>query len=108
MGKRQAATKIHTTDNDITDDDETIDPVPSNPDEFRRELTRRIYSFLAMWRGCREPLCRRARACRGRTFACAPTLPDSPKQTARVMARMRRVLERRLAERDAQRPRVTR
>jgi hypothetical protein len=78
-------------------DDE--DAVPENIDEFRTELARRINKFIGdrkkYWRGCKEPACRRRRACLAPRIRCsnAPPLPPStPEQRARTMAHVQRVM----------------
>ena len=83
------------------------DPVPANIDEFRDELARRINKFIGdrkkYWRGCREPVCRRQRTCAAPRIHCsnAPPLPPrTPKQTARAMAHVQRVLRETLARRE--------
>jgi hypothetical protein len=74
-------------------------PVPTDPDEFRMEMARRIYSFLGEWRRCPLALCKRVRACRGQRLACADrAAKPTPAQTARVMAEVHRLVQRRLAE----------
>jgi hypothetical protein len=73
-------------------------PVPADPDEFRMEMARRIYTFLGEWRRCPLALCKRVRACRGQRLACADRdAKPSPAQTARVMAEVHRLVPRRLA-----------
>lgn len=80
------------------DDD---DPVPKNIDEFRRELTRRIINFMRDWRHCRAPVCKRSKRCAGADLRCLRDRPR-PKLTheeqARVMSKVRRALDRRMAE----------
>ena len=78
-------------------DDE--DAVPENIEEFRTELARRINKFIGdrkkYWRGCKEPACRRRRACLAPRIRCsnAPPLPPStPERRARTMAHVQRVL----------------
>jgi hypothetical protein len=86
---------------------EDENPVPNDPVEFRLEMARRIYSFLGEWRRCPLALCKRARACRGQRLACAERdAKPTPAQTARVMAGVHRLVQRRLAEvADAPAPR---
>jgi hypothetical protein len=83
------------------------DPVPENIDEFRTELARRISRFIGdrakYWRGCKEPLCRRRRACFAPRIRCsnAPPLPPStPEQRARTSALIQRALREVLARRE--------
>jgi hypothetical protein len=75
-------------------------PVPKDPDEFRLALVRRIHTFLRDWRSCDVPICKRSRACRGRSFACAKgeQTPTSPRQTARIKARMQMLLRKKREE----------
>jgi hypothetical protein len=44
---------------------------PENMDEFRRELTRRIYMFLNQWHGCPERICQRNRGCMAPETVCS-------------------------------------
>lgn len=48
------------------------------------------------WRSCPAPVCRRTHACVHPEFRCsrAPTLPRDPEKMARLLARLRRRLER--------------
>ena len=81
----------------VSTDDEN--PVPNDPVEFRLEMARRIYSFLGEWRRCPLALCKRVRACRGQRLACADNdAKPTPAQTARVMAGVHRLVQRRLAK----------
>lgn len=83
--------------------DEADDPVPQDIDAFRLELARRIGRFVAdrkqYWRSCKQPACRRRRACMAPRVQCsnAPPLPPmSAEQTGRMMARIQRMLRQRL------------
>lgn len=91
--KRQRLTAKQAKRRTAADDD----PLPKSPDEFRLELARRIHTFLGDWRRCRLALCKRTRACRGRAFACREGWrPATPAQTARAVAKMQRLIQRRL------------
>jgi hypothetical protein len=83
------------------------DPVPKNIDEFRHELARRISRFIGnrakYWRGCKEPACRRRRACLAPRIHCSnapPLAPVTPEQRARTMATVQRVLREVQARRE--------
>jgi hypothetical protein len=82
-------------------DDDKADPNDAGPadiDEFRMELVRRICRFLNTWRACSQRLCQRARACSGKTLACAQNQPRlTPQQQARVNAKMYYALKRAIA-----------
>jgi hypothetical protein len=94
--KAMARKKDEPAERVSTDDENSI---PNDPDEFRLEMARRIYSFLGEWRRCPLALCKRVRACRGRRLACADrAAKPTPAQTARVMAEVHRLVQRRLAE----------
>ena len=75
------------------------DPVPENIDEFRTELARRINKFIGdrkkYWRGCKEPACRRHRACVAPRIHCSnapPDRPSTPERRARAVAQLQRTL----------------
>jgi hypothetical protein len=84
----------------------TPDTPPTDIDQLRLKVARRIIMFIAnraeYWRGCREPACRRTRACIAPDGECrnAPPLPPDPdgRRLARTLAEFRRALERRVAE----------
>jgi hypothetical protein len=80
----------------ISEDDD--DPVPKDMEEFRRELCRRIHTFLGHWRQCCLPLCKRHRACRATEWlACQRHRPPStPEQLARAAAKFRVALDEKL------------
>jgi hypothetical protein len=79
--------------------DNADDTPPDDPDEFRWALVRRMNTFMSSWRDCDLPLCRRVRACRGKRVECARDHSKAPpKDDARVRARLKRMLERRLDE----------
>ena len=78
------------------DDD---DPVPENIDEFRNRMAQRIYRFIGntkgYWRTCKEPVCRRHRACAAPHIHCSNARPlpsGTPDQQTRAMARVQRML----------------
>ena len=81
------------------------DPVPENIDEFRNELARRISRYIGdrkeYWRGCKEPLCRRRRACLAPRIRCsnAPPLPPAaPEDWGRTSALIQRAVKKRQAQ----------
>ncbi len=83
------------------------DAVPENIDEFRNELARPISRFIAdrqgYWRGCRERVCRRRRACVAPRIDCsnAPPLPPmTPEQAAQAIAQVQRMLREVMARRE--------
>ena len=88
-----------------------IDDAPQDIDAFRMELARRLHILVSnqqrRWCGCREPSCKRARACRAPRGVCSnskPTKPVSERQSARARAMLARALrehdERLEAERE--------
>ena len=79
--------------------DHDDDPVPEDIDEFRAEFSRRICTFLGTWRDCILPRCKRQRACRATSWvACMRGRPSvTPQQQARVAAKLRFVLDEKLA-----------
>src|SRR5688572_3699222 len=77
------------------------DPIPSDPDEFRRALTRRMATFLGSWRECNQPLCKRARACRGSIVTCVRKGPAStPRAQVRAVANLYKLLKQRIDENE--------
>jgi hypothetical protein len=84
------------------------DLVPAEIDEFRRALARRILTMLGMPRRCRVPRCRRSKRCAGadlRRQRDNPAPPVAPAEEARAKATVLRLLQRRLAQADADRAR---
>lgn len=86
------------------------DPVPQNIDDIRDALARRIHQLISteeqLWRTCREPCCKRARACRAPKIGCSnerPRKPATAEQVARVKAEFYRALQAEVARRDAER-----
>ena len=78
------------------DDD---DGGPEDMDEFRLDIVRRIQSFLGCWRDCDQPICKRARACRGDTLACAAgDVEPTPQQWTRQRGKMYEALQRAMAK----------
>ena len=86
-----------------------IDPnaePPADMDEFRDHLSRRISIFLATkegyWRDCKEPGCRRMRACLAPNIDCSnePPMPPDPdeKEWHEIKVEIFRALKERLAE----------
>jgi hypothetical protein len=72
---------------------------PPNMAEFRIALLRKIATYAGWWRRCREPICRRNRRCLGAELRCSRDQPQrkrTPDQEARIMAELKRELERRL------------
>jgi hypothetical protein len=82
------------------------DPVPENIDEFRFELVRRISRYLGnrkgLWRTCKEPVCRRQRACFAPRISCS-NAPPLPPQTERDHARTSFLIQRALRQVEAMR-----
>jgi hypothetical protein len=83
---------------------------PPDMDVLRNELARRIAMLKSnqkrSWRSCKERLCRRARGCKAPQIHCTnagPSAPVSPERLARTMALVRRTLDARAAEIEAQR-----
>ena len=77
--------------------------------QFRAMLARRIAMLISdqqkCWRRCREPVCRRQRACAAPRIRCSnepPSPPATPDQVARTMARIQRELQKRLAQMEAE------
>lgn len=72
------------------------DEPPRDVDAFRFMLARKIGMFIGArkqyWRGCKEPACRRMRACVAPRIRCsnAPPLPPDPngRRGARAMAQV--------------------
>jgi hypothetical protein len=78
-------------------------------DRFRNQLARRIAMLISdhekCWRRCKEPVCRRKRACAAPRIRCSnepPAPPATPDQVARTMARIQRELQKRLAQIEAE------
>jgi hypothetical protein len=72
---------------------------PPNTAEFRIALLRKIATYAGWWRRCREPVCRRSRRCLSANLRChddQPRRKRTPEQEARIMAELKRELERRL------------
>ena len=87
------------------DDD---DPVPQDIDEFRNRMAQRISRFIGntkgYWRTCKEPVCRRHRACAAPHIHCSNVPkhpPGTPQQRARGLARVQRMFREGLARREA-------
>src|SRR5579884_744246 len=86
------------------------DPPPEDMDACRLELARRIYRFVAdrsyRWRTCPERACKRARACMTREGRCRnlepPKRPASERDIARAQTWLRRALEQRLEQEEAE------
>ena len=88
----------------------TVEEPPEDIDALRNELARRIAMLIGnrkgSWRSCKERLCRRARGCKAPRIHCTnagPSAPVSPERLARTMALVRRTLDARAVEIDAQR-----
>jgi len=86
-------------------DDATGDPPPQDPEEFRRELARKINRYVAdrkqYWRLCAQRECRRARQCRSRELNCINS-PPKPPVSAEAWAKMVPTIERAIEERMAE------
>ena len=70
-------------------------------EERRRALARKLAIFASDWRRCTRPQCRRARACRLPDLTCFSPKPRremTPEQETAMLAKVKRMLERRLAE----------
>jgi hypothetical protein len=73
-------------------------------EDIALRLQRRLHTLAGRWRRCREPVCRRAKSCRGAKFSCARAAPQkqlTPEQQARRMAMIYRAVMRRVAELEA-------
>lgn len=75
------------------------DDAPQDIDAFRQDLARRLHILvsnqLRCWCSCREPSCKRARACRAPRGDCSnrkPVKPMSETQLARAKAMLARAL----------------
>lgn len=90
-----------------------IDPdatPPADIDEFRNALARRIAISIGnrerAWRTCKEPRCRRARACLAPRIQCSNAPPPKPdpdgRRLARTLAQLRRTMEAVQEVRDAE------
>jgi hypothetical protein len=91
-------------------EDETNDPMPEDPDEFRRQLARKINRYVAdrkqYWRLCAQRECRRARQCRSRDLSCInfpPNPPVSDEEWAKILPKIERAVEQGMAERARER-----
>jgi hypothetical protein len=76
------------------------DQPPRDIDTLRLELARRINMFVGKkrrWRTCKEPVCRRARACVAPAIECSNAPPPRPDPDGRhlqsVQAALRRMVE---------------
>lgn len=69
-------------------------------DVMRFALIRRIETLAKTYRTCREPLCKRMKACVGPTLRCrreGKPLPElTPEQRSKALAQVRRAMLRRL------------
>jgi hypothetical protein len=90
------------------------DPAPDAPpediDRFRAMLARRLTMLISdqqkCWRRCKEPACRRRRACAAPHSQCSNELPGppaTPEQIERTKALLQRALRDRLAQLEAER-----
>jgi DNA segregation ATPase FtsK/SpoIIIE-like protein len=80
---------------------ETKTETKPTEEERRRELVRKLAMFASDWRRCPRAQCRRARACRLpdlKCFSARPPKPMTPEQETAMLAQVKRMLERRLAE----------
>ncbi len=78
-------------------------------DQFRNLLARRFAMLISdqegCWRSCKEPACRRKRACAAPRMRCSnepPAPPATPDQVARTKAAIQRALQERLAQIEAE------
>ena len=85
------------------------DEPPEDMERFRAMLARRIAMLISdrqrCWRGCKEPVCRRRRACAAPRIRCSnepPAPPATPDQVARTMARIQRELRKRMAQMEGE------
>ena len=83
------------------------DEPPRDMDKFRNDLARRINRYIAnrkrYWCGCKEPACRRQRACMAPHIHCSnspPRLPSTPAASARAVARVQRSLREAMARQE--------
>ncbi|MDI1342550.1 MAG: hypothetical protein PSV22_00420 [Pseudolabrys sp.] len=90
------------------------DGAPRDIDAFRQDLARRLHILvsnqLRCWCSCREPSCKRARACRAPQGHCSnrkPGKPVSERQSARSRAMLARALREHGERLDAERERHT-
>ena len=75
------------------------DSVPEDIEEFHRSLIRKMNDITNEWRSCKEPVCRRAKACVAQSLICSSGLPKlTPEQDARVRSDLYFRLKRRLEE----------
>ncbi len=84
-------------------EEQTADPEAGlSVEEQRRALVRKLAIFASDWRRCTRAQCRRARACRLPDLKCftqrEPRKPMTPEQETAMLAKVKRMLERRLAE----------
>ena len=87
------------------------DDAPLDIDAFRNEMARRLRIIVSnrqrRWCGCREPSCRRARACRAPQGRCSNAKPlkkpVSERQAARDKAMFVRMLREHSERLDAER-----
>lgn len=86
------------------------DEPPQDIDAFRAEMARRLRIIIGnrqrRWCSCREPSCKRARACRAPRGDCSnrkPTKPVSERQSARARAMLARALREHGERLDAER-----
>jgi hypothetical protein len=82
---------------------QTADPEAGlTVEEQRRALARKLAIFASDWRRCPRAQCRRARACRLPDLTCFTPRkagkPMTPEQETAMLAKVKRMLERRLAE----------
>ncbi len=105
MARRSAAAKAQ-AEAAAKAEENLPDEPPDDMDKFRNKLARRLNMILSnqrrYWRGCKEPACRRQRACAAPNIHCsnAPPLPPStPEATARAVAHVQRTINKVLAQR---------
>ena len=73
-----------------------VDDEPTDMDELRYKLARRLEMLINDWHGCPEPACKRQRRCAAPHILCSNRRTDlpqaTPEQFGRFMAEMQRVL----------------
>jgi hypothetical protein len=83
----------------INDTTAVEDSEPEDIEEFRRRMLRKMNDVTKEWRSCKEPICRRAKACVAQNLVCASRLPKlTPEQDARARSDLYFAAQRRVAE----------
>jgi hypothetical protein len=72
---------------------------PELKEAIQQRVVRTMIDIKQSWRSCRVAKCRRLRRCAGARFSCVKKAkPMTPAEDARMKARLRHDLNRRLAE----------